>query len=245
MPFTQTNLAELKVLMKNLWDHSVFWSDDEARLAINETLREWNLLTGRWSRTLNLTLSAAPSKITLPSTFTYGLRVRRLIGGNQPILPASRLELDLAQPNWRQESVNSGGNVPTIPTFFAPLSLTVLEVWPSVIAQTTVQVTGISDTPVLNEDGDTIDIGEETVDILLDFALHIATFKEGGPRWEATLPKWQAFLQAAAEENQLLKTSKLFRRYAGLDRWRDLKPVRQGQTRLDGIASGLPPLGGS
>lgn len=243
MAYTATTLADLKGHMRTRWDQSVFWTDDEARLAINEALREWNLLTGRWRlRDSSIIYDGiTPPAFTLPGTFTFGLRVRV---NSQPVHPTSLFELDHGRPSWRLETVSSGGDVPTTTIFFAPRSLSVLELWPAPAGLTFLSVDGIAATPVLVEEGDFVDLGEEIVDVIADFAVHCAAFKEGGPRWKATLPLWQAFLTAAGEENQLLKTKQLYRRYAGLNRTRDLKPIRAGQTALDGVSDGLPALGG-
>ena len=58
MTYTAITLADLKVDMAQRYDESIFWTAEEARLAINEALRDWNLLVGRWSRRLTLSTGA-------------------------------------------------------------------------------------------------------------------------------------------------------------------------------------------
>src|SRR5207249_2620359 len=100
-------------------------------------------------------------------------------------------------------------------------------------------VDGVAATPTLVEDGDFVDLGQELQDTLLDYAVHVTAFKEGGPRWALTLPYATAFLRAAAEENGQLKANQRFRRYAGLDRRRDLQPTHKAPTQLDQIVQAV------
>lgn len=247
MPYTSTTLAELTDLMAARWDQSVFWTPDEARLALNEALRDWNLLTGTWRARITRSTEAGVPEVSLTTSLTFGMRVRLSTGA--PLHPTSYTELDLARPSWRLETTASGGEVPTAPLFWAPLSLTIIAIWPATAGAGTnnLLVDGVAATPVLAELGDTVDAGEEEIDLLVDYAVHCAAFKEGGARWKATRPFFLAFLQGAAERNSLLKTKQAFRRIAGLDRKRDLSPTKGALTKLDMAApagDGLPPLGG-
>ena len=224
MPYQTTTLADFRESLILRWDGSRFWTDEEARLAINEVLREWNLLTGRWRKRVTIPTIALNPRISIATSSVYGMRVRTTDG--QPLVPTSRTELDLARPQWSQEHTGLGGDVPTRPVFWAPESLQRIVIWPATVGISALDVDGISDTPVLVEEPDFVDIGEEHLDIFTDAALHVALFKEGGPRWQAPRGKWKDFLQLAAEENSRLKASQTFRRIAGLDRRRDLQPTR-------------------
>jgi hypothetical protein len=150
------------------------------------------------------------------------------------MIPTSIYELDLARPTWRGETVASGGDVPTVPTLWAPQSLQVIVIWPATATAgvNDLFVDGVAATPVLIEDGDFVDIGEEDLDIITDYALHLLALKEGGPRWRATQGVLTDFLLAAAEANGLLKRSQAYRRVAGLDRRRDLQPPTKAPNRI-------------
>jgi hypothetical protein len=239
MPYQVISLADLKVALKQRYDGSSFWTDEEARLAINEALRDWNLLTGRWRRRLTLSTGAGTVEYALGATMIYGMRVKV---GTTPLTPASILELDLGRPTWRSETTTSGGEVPTVPTIWAPVSIQRIAIWPATVGAGTnnLFIDGVANTPVLVEEGDFVDLGEEIQNYLLDMALHIAAFKEAGPRWRSTQQYFTAFLQAAAEENGLLKANQAYRRYAGLDRRRDMQKSKGEATQLDQ----LPALGG-
>lgn len=236
MPFTETTLADLQTLMVQRWDQVVFWTTEEARLALNEALREWNLLTGRWRTRVTLDLSPGVPDIPLPSLMSYGMRVALTTG--EPLIPSSTSELDLGQPQWRVETTATGNGVPPVPTVWAPVSLTLLSIWPSsaTARPASLLVDGVLRTPVLVNPTDFVDLTEPVVDLIADMALHVAAFKEGAARWRATRPYFEAFLRAAAEENSQLKTHQAYRRFAGLDRRRDYQPSTGAPTQLSGLA---------
>lgn len=235
MPYQTLTLAYLKVMLKDRFERIRFVTDEECRLALNETLREWNLWTGKWRRRALYTTVAGQTEYSLGTTMTYAGAVRV---NSLPLLPSSMADLEIGRPSWRTENVASGGDVPTVPTIWAPLSLSQIVIWPAVTLGlvNALAVDGVSDTPVLVEDGDDVDLGDEILDLCVDFALHVALFKYGGPQWNATLPYYQAFLQAAAEENGRLKANQKFRRAAGLDRRRDMQPGKDVPTQMDQIA---------
>lgn len=249
MPYLVSTLADLNVALAGRVGGSVFWTPEEGRLALNETLRDWNLLTGRWRRRLTLSTVApivgVPQvELALGATMTYGMRIALSTG--TPVIPTSILELDLGRPTWRSETIASGGEVPAVPTLWAPISLQRIAIWPATATAVVnyLLIEGVANTPVLVEAGDFVDLGEEIVDVLLDMAIHVIALKEAGPRWRATLPHFQAFLQAAAEENGLLKANQAFRRMAGLDRRRDLQKSKGAPNKLEGIAQAASSVGG-
>jgi hypothetical protein len=230
MPYTTTTLARLQLLMVQRWDTVVFWTAEEARLALNEALREWNLLTGRWRTTVTLDVLAGVPEITLPGVLTYAMRVTTAAGA--PVHPTSILELDLAAPDWRVALAPA-------PTLWAPVSLTQIAIWPAspTLALAALHCDGVMRTPVLVAPTDLVDLGEEIIDVIVDMALHVAAFKEAGDRWRATRPFFEAFLQAAADENALLKTNQAYRRWAGLDRRRDMQPSTGAPNQLQGVTT--------
>ncbi|HEU5454217.1 MAG TPA: hypothetical protein VFU85_00895 [Nocardioides sp.] len=237
MPYTTTTLADLQTLMIQRWDQVVFWTPEEARLALNEALREWNLLTGRWRTRVGLSALAATPDLQLPGVLTYAMRVTTAAGS--PLIPTSILELDLGRPSWRLDTTATGSTVPTVPTLWAPLSLTQISIWPCYPVDTpaALLVDGVMRTPVLVAPDDFVDLGEEVVDVITDMALHVAALKEAGDRWRQTRVYFEAFLVAAAEENSLLKQNQAYRRWAGLDRRRDLQPSTGAPNQLQGLAT--------
>lgn len=237
MPYTTTTLADLQLLMAQRWDQVVFWTPEEARLAINESLRDWNLLTGRWRTRVPLTVNAGDPEIALPGSMTYGMRLATAAGA--PLIPTSLLELDLGHPPWRRQTTASGGDAPPVPTLWAPISLSRVAIWPTypTLVSNALVLDGVLRTPVLVNPTDLVDLGEEILDVVADMALHVAAFKEAAERWRATRPYFEAFLQAAADENGLLKANQAYRRWAGLDRRRDMQPTRDASNQMQGVAT--------
>jgi hypothetical protein len=229
MPYEQTTLERLRDLLRGRTDTTVFWTDEEARLALNEVLRDWNLLTGRWRARVTVPVAPQNPRVTLPAALTLGLRVTLPTGA--AVDPTSLTELELMEAQWRVQSTADGGRVPSRVTLWAPESLTTIVIWPFLQSGGTLRVDGIAATPVLVDEADWIDLGREHLAVVVDMALHVLTFKEGGVRFRATRPAWVAFLQAAVQENQRLKGQQAFRRILGWNRRRDLERLKGDEIR--------------
>ena len=238
MAYAVITLAELRVRLRAKRDGILQWTVEEERLAINEALRTWNFLTGKWRRRAAQNTTNGGVEYALPSTMIYGMRVT--VSGI-PLTVTSLTELDLMRPAWRSETVATGGQVPTAPTLWAPQALQRVVIWPAMasVVVNGFSADGVSATPVLVEDADFIDLGQEFLDILLNFCLHLLAFKIGGPTWIATKPFYEQFLKAAAEENGVLKANQKFRRWAGINRRIDLSKAKGEPNQLDVIAKGI------
>ena len=228
MPYTNYTLAQLRGLLRNQLGAAAatFWRDDELNAYLNETLRVWQALTGYWKRSGVALGSGSPATsivdqtwYTLPGTITSGMRLRF---NGLPLTCTSLDALDQGQPGWESETTASGGNVPTTPQLWAPAGFTMIVIWPADHAGgNALWADGIAQTPSLTTDGDYVDIGSEDLDAILNYAQHVATFKEGGQEFQATMGQMQGFLQAAGERNAMLKASAKYRKWAGLDDARD------------------------
>lgn len=208
MPFTQTTLSALQSALDAKVDGTPFWTPDEATLALNDGLAFWNLLTGRW-RTRLTHQTDGGIDVALPAPITFATRVT-LAG--RPLSPTSIDSLDLGRPRWRQETTASGGDVPTVPTHWAALSLQHLQLWPADAAfPRALVIDGIAATPRLDAAGDTVDLGTQDLTRLLNYALHVLSLKKGGPWFAKTWGAFVAFVAAAAAENDRLTTSELYR----------------------------------
>lgn len=231
MSYQQVTLADLRGRLQSRYEGTPFWEDEESRLALNEALRFYNLLTGRWRTRETLTTVTTPA--TLYQTSSSMLYRMRLTFNGQPIESASREGLNQIRRTWRSETTADGGDVPTRPVFWAPVSLRSFYLWPAdAVGGNTLTVDGVAATPVMTEDGDYVDLGDDTLTALTGYALHALSFKKGGNAFAQTIPLYRAFLAAAAEENGQIKTLSLYRRAMGLDH-RGLKPLRGTATRID------------
>lgn len=222
MAYQQYTLADLRQRLADRYESVPFWDTTEADDAINEWLRTWNLLTGRWTKRVVIAATPATYEYALPATLSYRTRV---LYENQPMSPASREDFNNGRPNWRRESTADGGTVPTRPMLWAPVSLMLIYVWPMDAGHGSFTLDGVAATPELLTAGQYVDLSEADLSVGLGFALHVLTLKKGSVWFQASLPYFKSFLAAAAEENQLITTSVMYRRAMGLDH-RDLKPLR-------------------
>lgn len=239
MPFQRLTLAELQASLKASWDSSPFWTDAEATRYINHSLRFWNLLTGFWKRTVLIPTPAPASPyISLPGSMTFGLQVTWGATG-QPLQLSGLFDLDMGRPRWEEETTTSGGAVPTVPTLWCPNGMKELVIWPQdATTGLPLVVDGVAATPVLAAAGDYVDIGDQDANAILDFALHVASFKRGQGAVAATGLRLQSFLQAATNQNSRLMYSAVFRKALGLDHVKGAKPIVDTRPGQQGEARG-------
>lgn len=213
MAYQSLTLAQLRTRLQNRYESVPFYSAAEANDAINESLLTWGMLTGRWKRTLVIPTTANTYELGLPATMVYGMRVSF---NGKPLTPTSQTGLDLGHPGWRTQTTGSGGGVPTKPSLWCPVSLQLLYIWPMDAAgHNSWTIDGVSATPTLSADGDYINLPEADVSTLLGFALHVLTLKKGGAWFAASMPLFNAFIDAAAAENSLITTSQWYRQFMG------------------------------
>jgi hypothetical protein len=133
-----------------------------------------------------------------------GIKLARItnyirLGYNQgvPSFVDALEELDTADPNWMNEtpgppnSLVVSGNIVGVeppPDQVYPLSFTIIPKFP---------------VPVVG--GDYIQVGQELIDSILDYAQHIAMLKEGDGSVQETMSLLQNFVKQAAIENDILR----------------------------------------
>lgn len=235
MPYQQTTLAQLQTRLALSWEGVPYWTAAESIVYLNEALQTWGLLTGRWKRRVTIQTTANTYEFALPATMTYRMRVAF---NGYPLSPSSLTDLDNGQPNWRLESTTSGSPIPTRPTLWAPVSLYLIYIWPmDAVGNNALVIDGVSDTPVLVNPGDFVDLSDADQQLILGYALHAASLKKAGPWLQATTPKFKEFLQAAGAENSLITTSQAYRRYLGVDH-RELKPLTGAPSSVAALIAG-------
>ncbi len=234
MTYQQVTLATLRTRLFERVQASAHWVDAEALIALNDTLKFWNLLTGRWRRQVSVTFSPGSTPyLPLPGTLTWPMRVEHSAG--TPITKTSITALDRALPGWEAQTTSSSG-VPATVQFWAPRSLRLIALWPRPAVATPRGVDGISDTPELAADGDFIDLDEGLHNTFLDYAAHLLTWKDGGQAFLATASALQRFVIAAAAENQQIRSSSLYRAAAMQDTDPKLRARRRAGTEDQRIA---------
>lgn len=214
MSYQNLTLVQLKAQLAQKWDNVPFWTSDEATLAINESLRMWNLLTGMWKQTIVVTTAEGDQFVTIPGTITYNMRA---MFNGRGLEPASLMEMDSGYPNWEGQLTSDGGSVPTTVKQWIPIGLNLIAIWPGDgVGQNSLTIDGVSSTPILVGDDDFVDVPPSEINTLLGYALHVASFKDLA-RWPLTYEYYKNFVKAAGSYNSKLSASALYRQILGLD----------------------------
>lgn len=218
MSYTQSTLHTLRPRLQDVYEGVVFWTDEEARLALNEALRWWNLFTAQWKARTTIVSVADQVWYTTPPALLLPLRIDC---SSKPLVFNSIFDLDLGHPNWEGETTATSG-VPDIPTLWGRAGFTKFAIWPADHPGNRQLVfDGIAPAPVLVHDPDFVDLGDEEIHSLLCEAVHLLAFKAGSGRFADTLPLHQAFLAHAKLKNTRLFASRAFRKLLGEGTKRD------------------------
>jgi hypothetical protein len=218
--------------LQDRYENVPFWTAEEARLALNEALRVWNSKTGYW-RTRNTTMITLQNDPWHPLRGSLTYRTRIEIGG-VALKVTSIASMDNFRPQWEGDTTASGGVVPTSVKFWMPAGLQLVALWPAdATGNTPMTVDGVVITPVLVNAGDFVDIGEEELNQLLGYALHVLTFKIGGTIFKATAPLYDSFMAACAERNAIIRAQNRWRAAEGLDVGRSQLPIKDDSPKRD------------
>lgn len=230
--FQNTTLAILQTRLAERYDGQPFWTADQARRAINEGLRIWNLITGTW-RGAAAGLTTVPED---PYLFVGGQveKVTRVRIGGRVLNPTSLEALDQLQPNWEAASAPAG----TSCRYWAPVGISTIAIYPADAApgQQVVSLTGVLNAPILVNPGDFLDLGDEEINTLLGYALHVLSFAKGIAALAATRPLYVAFIKAASDRNAVFAASSLYRKLIGMDFTRFANPMRDAATAQGGLS---------
>lgn len=242
MAYTAFTWAEIRQRIKDRLELKRFWTDDEILVAFNEALSLWNWCTGYWRDRITMATPISPGQ----PAYLYSLDGQIIVYGtritfnNLPMSPTNRTDLNHGRYQWRLDTTLTGRPVPNRPMLWAPVDLSQFYIWPADgVGGNTLTIDGVARTPVLVHDADFVDLGDQLLTTLIGYALHALLFKKGGPMFQASMPLFQTFLQQAAEQNDQIKTSMVYRRVMGLDD-RGFKPLRGKATLLDAIAGRTP-----
>lgn len=223
MPYAAVTLATLQLRLQERHESSAYWTDEEARLAINEALRVWNLLVAAWKKRETLAVPANHVWVTLPGALSFAVRAE---ANSVPLEQSSLYDLDCGRVSWEGERTNSGGIVPTATSHWAPAGVFRIAVWPARASGSwTLTVDGLRATPVLRASTDAVDLNQVEERVLIGYALHYLAFKQGGRFWQSTSKYYREFVQAAVKANERLLLSAFFRKVMGLDLDGDQRPI--------------------
>jgi hypothetical protein len=216
--YAQVTLGTMKARLADRYEAVTYWTPEEARRALNEGLRVWNAATGFWREVISVPTVPNSHYVALPGTLVQAARVT---WNGLPLEPVTLTDLSWSIRNWRRITTATPG-APPRPVYWARASLTLLAIYPadayaSIAGTHAIQVNGVRSTPILVNDSDFVDLGQEQFDVLLGYAQHVLAFKLGGQALVSTYPLWLAFLRAAAEENAQFAKSSFYRKVMGID----------------------------
>jgi hypothetical protein len=116
-------------------------------------------------------------------------------------IPAALLpvfDLDSLVPGW---SATSGD-----PTTVSMVSYDLVALYPVPTAVTSpITIDVVRKAPLPSSDADYIQISRETLAALLDYAQHLALFKEGGRRFAESMAQYDRLVQMALTQNEILR----------------------------------------
>lgn len=232
MPYAQVTRAQLRGLLQSRLGAlgTVFYRTDELNRYLQEALRVWNLCSGYWRTRAVLTTTAAGVWYVLPGAITTQLSVSF---GSVPMAASSIPDMDSGRPSWESEATTTGGDVPSSPTIYGIGGVNVIAIWPADAAGgNSLVVDGVAATPILSADNTLVDIGQEELTHVLDYAEHIAMFKEGGASFSQTMPLLEGFLRGAGERNAFFMASDKYKQWAGVDTGQDSKKRKLDAQRV-------------
>ena len=186
MAYQQITLAQLQAYFyEQVGENQAFWRPTEVTRILQEALRVFNVLTGFWRGRVSAGLTVANQHYyATPAGLSY---IHRVEVNQKPLSSSSLWDLDYGQSGWENET--------GAPVAFAPAGVNLFAIWPaSVAGGESIVVDGVVPAPLLTSVG-FINLGNDEIETILDYALHIAQFKEGGQEFEASQDSLKEFLK--------------------------------------------------
>jgi hypothetical protein len=226
MPYQQVTLAQLQAYFyERVGGNTAFWRTTEVTAILQEAVRVFNVLTGYWRGSVSVGPTVASQHwYNVPSGLSY---ITRVECNQTPLNVSSLWDLDYGQPTWESDVATSGNQ----PNAWAPCGVNLFALWPASFAGGESLVAfGVTTAPVLTSVG-FIDLGQSDIETILDYAEHIAQFKEGGQEFEASQLWLSEFLKESSARNAILQNSAKWRNWLGLSdrKWR---PIHKPEARV-------------
>ncbi len=218
--YQQVNLIDLKArLTERVGNNVTFFTAREKRYALNEAIRMWASFTGQWITKIQLP-STGVVFYDVPKQIVSLMRIRY----NNTLLDQSSLfELDNSISNWQQAPTGT-------PTLWSTVGLDKFALYPPAPVGANLRLEGIAVSPRLGSGGDFIDIGDEELTRILEYAQHYLSMKEAGLEFANTRPLLANFVVAAAARNSRLRAAGPFAKYLGLQRDEEERPDRSARS---------------
>lgn len=224
--YNRISLSQLVQRMtERLGDNAVFWQTPEKKYALNEAIRMWAVMTGQWTVRISLPAQAGQIFYDVPRQIVSVQRMKFVDSGvfgstTTLMYQTSLAELDFGIPHW-QEPTSFG-----TPQLWAPVGLNKVAIYPFTASSVGgLWFEGIALAPYMIGN-DNINIGDEEVNRILDYAHHYCAFKESGLEFDETQPLMENFAGACVQRNQRLLATGIFRNYLGESKDEQQRPPR-------------------
>lgn len=150
-----------------------------------------------------------------------------------PLIPSTLQEMDASTPNW--QNVTAGPGNPVQDLILAAPNLIAVAAIPDQVYSVTLDV--VRKTPTYNA-ADPVQLGREQLDMILDYAEHLALFKVGGAEWHATERQAQNFMLQAITYNQRISAAARSSASAAIQSQRQKQAIpRRSQTTGVGVGA--------
>jgi hypothetical protein len=232
MAYARTSITEFRnLLIERIGGNETFWTTTEIDLALNEALAVWQLITGDVVRTAGVTLPAGSQIISLSTTVNPSMgfiRIRRMTTTTTPAAATTLYPISIQEAD--QGYYGRQGSASGTPEYWAPFGIDKFMIHPAAATTQTVQVQYYSADSRIPMDGATfLDLGDEEVLRIVDYAQWVLSFKEGlKEALVNTQPLREMFLTAARLRSAKLRNTAMYRNYMGNDR-DETKPLRTNE----------------
>lgn len=204
--YQRVTLSNIKDRLMSRTDGvGVFWPIEDLVFATNEALNMWQSFTGDWTASRDVVVPSS-NPITVPKDITS---VTRVLYNGTPLTLMSMTEMDRGMPGW----IDDTGT----PSYWVPhgINQIFLSPFPS---SGRVTIDGISKGPTLGQNTDFINIGDEELTRVLEYAEHYLAFKEGMPELKNKSEGYVNWVQAMVARNKQLADTSVYGYAMGLVR---------------------------
>jgi hypothetical protein len=118
-------------------------------------------------------------------------------GAQTPVIPLQ--SLDSMRPGWQAAAAYAGQ-----PPVVAMAGLNLIAVSPVPSALTSITIDCVRNAPIPATDGAFVEVSREHLEPILDYAVYLARFKEGGAEFEMTIPLATNLVRLAEGHNSRL-----------------------------------------
>lgn len=202
--YSRVTLTQLKArLTEKVGNNTTFWTDAEKKDAINEALSIWQITTGAFVKIFSIPVVAGTTFYQVPKQIAS---TNRVLWNGTSLALISLWELDLGFVGW-QTAVGT-------PQYWSPTGIDKFALYPQPTSGS-IRLEGYMEGFRLQADGDFLQLGDEELTRLLEYAHHYLTIKENISEMSATREGLKRFFTAATLKNARLAATAFYRRLMG------------------------------